>query len=568
MVRADNQARYDLVIRSGSIVDGTGAEPFWGDVAITGDTIVAMGQVDGRGHEEIDAAGCIVTPGFVDAHTHFDAQIGWDPMMTPVSLHGVTTALMGNCGITFAPCKPADREVLAGMMETVEDIPKQAILTGLPWNWDSYGGYLDAIEQMRPAINVAGLVGHCAVRFYVMGERAVDGQPTDDEKAQMVRLVDEAMSDGAVGFSTSRILGHILPDGRNIPGTFAEHDELVRIAAVVGKRDGLMQNVLNTQTELDSEIALLGKQAREAGARVLFSTGAGPNYDWGDRIDRGVMALRDEGLDISAVSIPRGSGSLTGLQCTLRIWRSRSWKALSDLELEGRLAAIRDPQTVAALVAEAEASEPKFPYDRIFWLGADSRPDYHGRPDMSLAALAAAAGEHPAQTFLRLSDESDGQALFLLRMFNSSMDALARVLSSDFVLPGLGDAGAHVGMVMDSGWGTFVLSHWHREVGLYSLPEAVRRITSEPARILGLTDRGRLAPGLRADINVIDLPVVHERMPQMRHDFPGGSPRFMQEAVGYKATLCNGQIIVRDDQLTGARAGEILRHRSRERATD
>ena len=433
MVRADNQARYDLVIRSGSIVDGTGAEPFWGDVAITGDTIVAMGQVDGRGHEEIDAAGCIVTPGFVDAHTHFDAQIGWDPMMTPVSLHGVTTALMGNCGITFAPCKPADREVLAGMMETVEDIPKQAILTG---------------------------------------------------------------------------------------------------------------------------------------ARVLFSTGAGPNYDWGDRIDRGVMALRDEGLDISAVSIPRGSGSLTGLQCTLRIWRSRSWKALSDLELEGRLAAIRDPQTVAALVAEAEASEPKFPYDRIFWLGADSRPDYHGRPDMSLAALAAAAGEHPAQTFLRLSDESDGQALFLLRMFNSSMDALARVLSSDFVLPGLGDAGAHVGMVMDSGWGTFVLSHWHREVGLYSLPEAVRRITSEPARILGLTDRGRLAPGLRADINVIDLPVVHERMPQMRHDFPGGSPRFMQEAVGYKATLCNGQIIVRDDQLTGARAGEILRHRSRERATD
>ncbi len=236
---------HDLVIRNGLVVDGTGAEAVKADVAVDGDSIVAIGEVAAPGQSEIDAEGHIVTPGFVDIHTHLDAQIGWDPMLTPISWHGVTTALLGNCGVTFAPVRSGDRELLAGMMETVEDIPRDAILNGLSWNWENYGEYLDELENLEPAINVAGLIGHCALRFYVMGDRGVADQATDEEKRQMAEIVREAVQQGAVGFSTSRFLGHYLPDGRHVPGTHAEHEELVEIARAVGEEDGLMQNVMN-----------------------------------------------------------------------------------------------------------------------------------------------------------------------------------------------------------------------------------------------------------------------------------------------------------------------------------
>ncbi|MEC9285849.1 MAG: amidohydrolase family protein, partial [Pseudomonadota bacterium] len=234
---------HDIVIRNGDIVDGTGAEPVPGDLAIDDGLISAIGTVDGKGKEEINAEGHVLTPGFVDLHTHLDAQIGWDPLMTPVSWHGVTTALMGNCGVTFAPCKPTDRDLLAGMMETVEDIPKNAILTGLPWTWEDYGGYLDAIDALDPAINVAGLVGHCAVRFYVMGDRAVEEQATPDELREMAKVVGHSIDGGAIGFSTNRYPPHKLPDGRSIPGTFADPNELVEIGKEVGARNALMQAV-------------------------------------------------------------------------------------------------------------------------------------------------------------------------------------------------------------------------------------------------------------------------------------------------------------------------------------
>ena len=237
---------HDLVIRNGQLIDGTGAAPVRGDVAIDGDTITAVGKVDAAGAKEIDAAGHAITPGFVDIHTHLDAQIGWDPFLTPLSWHGVTTAMMGNCGVTFAPVRTNDASTLANMMETVEDIPADAILNGLPWDWEGYGGYLDALESMAPAINVGGLVGHCAVRYYVMGERAVDEQPTEKELARMAEVVGESIEQGAIGFSTSRFIGHVLPDSRDVPGTHAAHSELVQIAeAVKGAGGGLMQNVLN-----------------------------------------------------------------------------------------------------------------------------------------------------------------------------------------------------------------------------------------------------------------------------------------------------------------------------------
>ena len=558
---------HDLVIRGGTIYDGTGTPPTMGDVAVDGDTVTAVGEISDRGHEEIDANGHIVTPGFVDIHTHLDAQIGWDPMLTPVSWHGVTTALMGNCGVTFAPCRADDRELLAGMMETVEDIPKDAILDGLPWNWEHYSEYLDSVETMNPAINIAGLVGHCALRFYVMGERAVEEQATPEERAEMAEIAGAAVKAGAVGFSTSRILLHHLPDGRHIPGTHAAHEELEEIAQAVGAEGGLMQNVTNMRGDFNGEMDLLEKQARAGGGRVLFSTAAGPTNDFGDGICDAVKAMRADGLDINAVTIPRGSGFVTGLQCTL-LWRPAPWKRLGKLSFDGRLAAIRDDATRRELIESAKGEILQeyggiwkmTGYDHIVWLGDAERPHYTGGQETSLAALAKAAGEHPVETFLRLSDESDGKALFTVRFFNQNIESLKRVLAEDFVMPGLGDAGAHVSQIMDSGWSTFVLSHWGRDTGFYSLEEAVRRISSAPARVMGFADRGTLAPGLRADINVIDLDRLAERMPEMVYDFPGGAKRFIQRAQGYKATVCNGQIILRDDEHTGARPGRVLRH--------
>lgn len=558
---------HDLVIRGGTIYDGTGAPPITGDIAVDGDTVTTIGEVSGSGREEIDATDHIVTPGFVDIHTHFDAQIGWDPMLTPVSWHGVTTALMGNCGVTFAPVRADGRELLASMMETVEDIPKDAILTGLPWDWEHYGEYLDSVETMNPAINIAGLVGHCALRYYVMGERAVEEQATPEERREMAEIAGAAVKAGAVGFSTSRILLHHLPDGRHIPGTHAAHEELEEIAQAVGGAGGLMQNVTNLRGDFNGEMDLLAKQARAGGGRVLFSIGAGPTNEFGDGICDAVKAMRDDGLDINALTIPRGSGFVTGLQCSL-LWRPAPWKRLAKMSFDDRLAAIRDEVLRRELIDSGKGEILQdyggiwrmTGYDHIVWLGDAERPHYTGGQETSLQAMADAAGEHPVETFLRVSDESDGMALFTVRFFNQNLESLKRMLAQDFVLPGLGDAGAHVSQIMDAGWSTFVLSHWGRDTGFYSLTEAVRRISSAPARILGFSDRGTLTPGLRADINVIDLDRLAERMPRMVHDFPGGAKRFIQRADGYKATVCNGEIILRDDEHTGARPGRVLRH--------
>ena len=320
---------HDVVIRGGNVVDGSGRDAFAGDVAIDGDRITAVGAIAEPGRTEIDARGHAVTPGFVDIHTHLDAQVAWDPMLTPVSWHGVTTALLGNCGVTFAPVRPGDPEVLAGMMETVEDIPREAILNGLPWNWEGYGGYLDAVEETAPAINVAGLVGHCAVRFYVMGERAIDEQPSEAEIEQIAQVVGESIEAGAVGFSTSRFIGHVLPDGRDVPGTHAAHEELIRIAeAVKSVGGGLMQNVLNLSGDFEGELQLIRKQAETTGDRVLFSLTAGRSDKSGLRLNQEIDRMRADGLDVNAVAIPRGSGFVAGLVNILP-WRTGARKELA-----------------------------------------------------------------------------------------------------------------------------------------------------------------------------------------------------------------------------------------------
>ena len=442
---------HDLVIRHGLVVDGLGQPARIADLAIDGDSITTVGRVEQPGSTEIDATGLIVTPGFVDLHTHLDAQIGWDPMLTPVSWHGVTTALLGNCGVTFAPCRPDDRELLAGMMETVEDIPRDAILTGLPWSWESYGEYLAAVRDLHAAINVGGLIGHCALRYFVMGERGVGEKATGAERAAMAEIAGQAVREGAAGFSTSRFLGHFLPDGRHVPGTHADHEELVEIAAAVGAAGGLMQNVLNLGGDYDGEMALLRKQAEASGHRILFSITAGSTEALGDRVTESVMAMRADGLDVNAVCIPRGSGFVSGLQ-SMSLWRGPTWKKLKLADFESRWKMIRDPQTVAELVAEANAHPSPFKLEDTFFLGEGDRPNYLAGEDQSLAALAAAADESPAETWLRYAIESEGRALFVVRLFNRSLPSLSKLLATDFCLPGLGDAGAHVSQIMDSGW--------------------------------------------------------------------------------------------------------------------
>ena len=553
---------HDLVIRNGTVVDGTGAEPFQADIAINEDQIVEIGKVSSNGKQEIQADGLIVSPGFIDLHTHLDAQIGWDPQVTSVSWHGVTTALLGNCGVTFAPCKASDREFLAGMMESVEDIPKQAILHGLPWDWESYGGYLDSLEALRPSVNICGLVGHCAIRFYVMGERAIEELATEEEIRQIAELAGQSVKEGAVGFSTNRFPPHRLPDGRSIPGTFADRAELRAVAKAVGAQGGIMQTVSNlrfddSESDFEAEMDLFADEARVSRG-VLFSSVMEHGFE---RLNARVMAMRAEGLNVTSVTPARSVSFVSGLS-TNNFFRTPAWNELRELGLEERIQAIRNPDTRQRLVAEGK-TEARFiewmPW--CFYMGDAARPCYTQDLSQNLFDLAEAAGEHPVETWLRMSDETNGKALFHIRLGNRDLTTLPDLLTTEWAMPGLGDAGAHVSQMMDSGWATFILSYWHRDQGLYSIQEAVRRISAMPANVLDLEDRGTLVVGKRADLNVFDIDRLEERMPEIVYDFPFGAPRFIQHAVGYKATVCNGQVVLQDDELTGERPGRILRRR-------
>jgi N-acyl-D-amino-acid deacylase len=540
---------HDIVIRGGEIVDGTGAAPFSGDVGIKDGRIAEIGKIAERGAEEIDADGLTVSPGFIDLHTHLDAQIGWDPDLTPISWHGVTTALMGNCGVTFAPCKPADRAFLAGMMESVEDIPSQAILSGLPWTWESYGDYLSTIETLRPGLNLAGLVGHSAVRYYVMGDRSFADQATDAEKAQMAGIVGAAIDAGAVGFSTNRFAPHKAPDGRSIPGTFADRSELVEIGEAVAARGGLVQAV-------GASGDVLKTLADQPGSRVLFSYGVGAEKGAGRSSAEGLDRLT-EGRDLTALCQVKGTGYMFGLQCSLP-FRGEAWDKVRALDLNGRVAAVKDPAMAAALIAEGES---RLPLEHTYYIGDAETPNLTAPRDQSVKDVMAARGESFVEFFLRLSRETDGRALFNYRLFCQDMDELGDLFrGTSRVLPSLGDAGAHVSQIIDADWATFVLKYWIKERQVYSLSEGIQRMTSDAARVMGLKDRGTLKVGQRADVNVFDFDRVTQLQPEIVHNFPGGAPHFTQRARGYKATLVNGKVNVRDDQSTGARAGMVLRH--------
>lgn len=562
---------HDLVIRGGTVVDGSGGPPRAADVAVdrAGDDarITVVGIVDAAGRDELDARGAIVTPGFIDLHTHFDAQIGWDTTLTPSSWHGVTTALMGNCGMTFAPVRAGEHRRLTQMMESVEKIPAAAIEMALPWTWESYGEYLDYLEQRTPILNLAGMVGHCALRYYVMGDRAVDEQPTPAELIALVRLTSDALDHGAAGFSTSRYPGHRLGDGRFVPGTNASVEEVCAIAEVLRDR-GLFQAVLNTG-DLDPDMELMTTVGIITGGRVIVATsavdGAMPGAMVTSRFRQPTPDMLERaaarGADITATLMPREGGAICGLYGKLP-WRTAAWQQLAALPHSDRLAAIRQPELRRALVDEAANAPSITATDQIFamWLDSTDEPArYMAGPAATLAALADAAGESPAETFLRCCDSSDGRAMFSVVLFNRDASVLASMLDSPRFLPGLGDAGAHLADIVDGSYTTFFLSHWVRDTGRVELGEAVRRLTSAPADLLGAADRGRIEVGCIADINVIDLDALAAMQVEPVYDAPLGAPRLVQRARGYRATFVNGQAIVRDDAHTGVHAGRVLR---------
>jgi N-acyl-D-aspartate/D-glutamate deacylase len=407
------------------------------------------------------------------------------------------------------------------------------------------------LEELKPSLNVAGLVGHSAVRYYVMGDRSFDEQATEAEKQQMADIVEKAMKDGAVGFSTNRYEPHKAPDGRAIPGTYAECSELVEIAKVVGPRDGLMQLV-------GADADVMKSVAETEGSRVLFSYGCSGEEGSGTKAATHLNEMNLEGRNITGISHTRGSGYMFGLQSGLPI-QGPTWDELREKDFDARLEAINDETFCSALVAEAR--EPKschIPLQKVYFLGLDEIPNHNSA--QNLIELSKSASEHWSETFLRLSRDSNGCGLFNWRMFGGNLKEQGDLFASEHLIPGLGDVGAHVSQIMDGGWASFILSHYVRETGVFTLPQAIKRMTADPAAVVGLSDRGILKAGMKADINVFNPEEVTELQPVLVNDFPGDAPRYIQKSRGFKATIVNGKVNVLDGEPTGARAGQVLRH--------
>ncbi len=559
---------HDLVIRNGLIVDGTGSPGRVGDVAVDGDRITAVGTVEDEGRRQLDAEGCVVTPGFVDIHTHLDAQLAWDPIGSSSCWHGVTSVVLGNCGVTFAPCKEADREQLANMMESVEDIPADSIMSGLSWDWSTYGEYLEAVGRWPKGVNVGGMVGHCAVRVHAMGERSLSEEPaTASDIEAMCALVDEAIGAGALGFSTSRTLLHRVPDGRPVPGTWATSEELTAIADVMGRHGRgvfeaaprLGEGASDAYAAIRTEVEMMTDISLSSGRPLTFGLAHTFLLDdlyrrALDHVDRG----NARGARVRPQTTARGIGILFGLSNRTPFDRAPSWRRLGTLPLDERLAVLRDPNGRAELIQEGAGLQGDAFLGGTYVLCDDSL-DYIPDPENSIAAVAARRGVSAVEAFIDLSLETDGRVLLNYPFLNQRLDAVEEMLSDPNVVMGLADAGAHVGQIMDASQPTYLLVNWVRDQGVFSVEEGVRRLTSDTADLFGLTDRGALRPGAFADVNIIDLDALALKLPEYVHDFPGGAGRYVQGSTGYRATIVNGRVSLEDGRPTGDLAGTMLR---------
>lgn len=559
---------HELVITGGTVVDGTGAPARRADVAVDGDRITAVGDVDAGGAGRvIDAEGRLVTPGFVDLHSHLDAQVGWDPLMSSSCWHGVTSVVMGNCGMTFAPVRPGQAETLATMMESVEDIPAACILDGLNWEWESYGEYLDAVGSLPLGINAGGYVGDVAIRTYVCGEAACepDFAASDEQLTTMAAIVRDAIAAGALGYSVSRSLFHRVPDGRNVPGTWSAPEEFFAIAGPLGELGrGVLESAPRYNEEnghgsrVEEELAWMAELSRRTGRPFSFNlqqiASLGDHY-------RQVIALSEEanrnGARLRPQITPRSVGVLFSFAANTLVDDLPSFAPLRDLDLAGRLAAIRDPD-VRARLAEEGAGKAVDPFERMYLVRPDDVRYAYTEAD-SIAAIARVAGVTPVEAYLDAMDASDGRAIVNWPVMNQDESAIEEQLTSTTTILGLADAGAHATQIMDASQPTYLLSHWARDRQVLSVEEAVRRLTSDTADFIGYRDRGRVAEGAFADLNVIDLDALGLGLPEIAHDFPGGVPRFVQRAHGIEHTIVNGRPFLEAGEHTGALAGRLLR---------
>ena len=563
----------DLLVRGGTIVDGSGGEPFAGDVAIRDGVIVSVGAFTGEAREVIDATGLTVTPGFVDIHTHYDGQAIWSEELSPSSSHGVTTVVIGNCGVGFAPCRDADHDRLIRLMEGVEDIPGVVMAEGLSWDWESFPDYLNALEARPRDIDVAALLPHSPLRVFVMGERGAQREAaTADDLEKMQALTREALDAGAIGFATSRLLIHRTKAGENIPSYQADVEELKAIAGAMRDADtGVLQMVLDAPfSSWTDELAHLLTVAKAAGRPATFTLGTSNTGEpvWQDAL-RICEEANEQGLKISPQILPRPVGMICGFELSSHPFSlCPSYEAIAALPLDQQLPHLRDPEFRAKLVAEKPHDGHPLAmmtrnWDWIFPLS--DPPNYEPPAESSVGAQARSLDITPEEVaYDLLMNGGDGKGMLyntLGNFYNGRLDTIHDLITHPDTVMGLGDGGAHYAAICDASYPTFLLTYWTRDRDgpRLSIPQAVRALTSRPAETMGLRDRGRIAPGYKADINIIDLNALHLHAPQVRYDLPGGGRRLDQKATGFVATIVSGEVIRRSDDATGARPGRLVR---------
>ncbi len=566
---------HDLVIRGGTIVDGTGSTPFQGDIAIDNGLITAVGTVDSPGREEIDATGKIVTPGFVDVHTHYDGQATWDAEMAPSSWHGVTTVIMGNCGVGFAPARPDRHDWLISLMEGVEDIPGTALAEGMKWDWETFPEYLDALERLPRTVDVGTHVPHGAVRAYVLGDREKPGAvPTEAEIAEMSRIVEEGIRAGALGFSTSRTVLHKSVDGELVPGTTATAEELIAIGRAMGRvGHGVFEMASDLKREWN-EFEWMGQLSRETGLPVTFAAlqSIAKELPLEEQIAE-MRAQNDNGANIVAQIALRGNGIIMAWQGTIHPFLFRpAWAEIAELPWDEKLKHLRDPAFRRRMIEEP-SQIPESDIAELYHVIAggwpvqfEMDPDFNYEPSMaeSIAARAAAAGvsgEEYAYDLL-MNDEGKGFIYFpVLNYRDGNLNFLEDLQLSEDTVNSLSDGGAHCGTICDAASPTFMLQHWvrDRQGKRISLELAIKRQCRDTAVLYGLHDRGLLQPGMLADVNVIDMDKIKLGKPWLAFDLPAGGKRLLQKADGYVATIKSGQITFREGVMQGPTPGIVLR---------
>lgn len=565
---------FDVLIRGGQIIDGTGAPPYTADLAIRNGCIAHIAaRIDGTAAQEIDATGLAVTPGFVDVHTHYDGQATWDAHLNPSSNLGATTVVVGNCGVGFAPCRREDRGVLVQLMEGVEEIPGSALAAGIQWNWESFPEYLDALEEKPRDIDVAAFLPHAPLRVYVMGERGVNREPaTPQDIAAMQALVKDAMDAGAIGFSSSRTLLHRSSTGASVPTMGAAVAEMKALGACLSGERGHVLQFISDWVDADAEFGILEEVSARTGARGTFTliafdkppAGANPDPDlWRHQLKR-LEDAQKQGLDIRGQVISRPIGILMGHPASMSpFYRRPTFLALAGLPEAERLARLRDPAVKARILSEQNDQPHIFvqllekSFDQMYPM--EEPINYLPKSSDSVAARAARDYRHPADWLYDFLLGNDATNLIYIPATSKTAAVIGELLKHPHTISALGDGGAHVGSICDSSANLFLLTKWVRDEKLMSFSQGIRRITHDPASFFSLHDRGRLAPGYKADLNLLDVGRLKLKTPRKVEDLPGGGARFIQDCEGIAATFVAGQMIYREGTATGALPGKLVR---------